>query len=174
MQIIFDFTKYMFKRIVVNAHNNGWVSVNPFAAYKFHYAKTDRGYLSENELTTLMQHPLKTAKQEITRDIFVFCCFTGLSYCDVKELREENVQQSFDGQLWIITKRQKTNVQSNVRLLSIPQQIIEKYRGKCSDGMLLPVPKNWHGNKRLKNSAKGAVSLPKLRFIWLVIPLPQR
>ena len=155
---------HMFKRIVVNAHNNGWVSVNPFAAYKFHYAKTDRGYLSENELTTLMQHRLKTAKQEITRDIFVFCCFTGLSYCDVKELREENIQRSFDGQLWIITKRQKTNVQSNVRLLSIPQQIIEKYRGKCSDGMLLPVPKNWHGNKRLKKLGERCGISTKVTF----------
>jgi integrase len=141
---------HMFKRIVVQAHNNGWLTVNPFASYKFQYEKTDRGYLSEKELTSLMQYPVVTPKQEIARDIFVFCCFTGLSYCDVKNLREEHIQRSFDGQLWVITKRQKTNVQSNVRLLSIPQQILEKYKGKCSDGLLLPVPISWKGNTRLK------------------------
>ena len=141
---------HMFKRIVVQAHNNGWLSVNPFAPYKFQYEKTDRGFLSEDELKTLMQQKIKSPKQEIARDIFVFCCFTGLSYCDVKGLREEHIQRSFDGQLWILTKRQKTNIQSNVRLLSIPLQIIEKYRGKCSDGRLLPVPISWKGNNRLK------------------------
>jgi site-specific recombinase XerD len=143
-----------FKRVVVMAHDNGWLSVNPFASYEFQYEATDRGYLSEKELTKLMKHNVECPYTEMARDVFVFCCFTGLSYTDVKSLREENIQRSFDGQLWVMTKRQKTNVQSNVRLLSIPQQILEKYKGKCKGDMILPVPKNEHGNERLKELGK--------------------
>jgi len=158
--------RYMqrFKRIVIMAHDNGWLSVNPFASYEFHWEPTDRGYLSDEELTTLMKHTVKCPKQEIARDIFVFCCFTGLSYCDVKELREEHIQRSFDNQLWIITKRQKTNSQSNVRLLSIPQQIIDKYKGKCTDGKLLPVPTNYRGNIHLRNLGKECKISTKVTF----------
>ena len=155
---------HKFKRIVVMAHNNGWLYINPFAAYKFQYEATDRGYLSEKELTIFMQRPLECPKMEQVRDVFVFCCFTGLSYIDVKALREEHVQRSFDGQLWIMTKRQKTNVHCNIRLLSIPQQILEKYKGKCEDGILLPVPHNGVGNKRLKELGKQCGFSTKITF----------
>jgi site-specific recombinase XerD len=153
-----------FKTIMVMAHNNGWLSINPFASYKFQFEATDRGYLSEKELMSLIQHQVECPYLEKVRDVFVFCCFTGLSYIDVKALREEHIQRSFDGQLWILTKRQKTNVQSNVRLLSIPQQIIEKYRGKCEDGMLLPVPLNGDGNKRLKKLGEQCGISTKISF----------
>ena len=158
--------RYMqrFKRIMVIAHDNGWLSVNPFASYEFHWELTDRGYLSDEELTTLMKHTVTCPRKEIARDVFVFCCFTGLSYCDVKELREEHIQRSFDGQLWIITKRQKTNVQSNIRLLSIPQQIIEKYKGRCTDGKLLPVPTNYRGNIHLRELGKDCKIATKITF----------
>jgi site-specific recombinase XerD len=158
--------RYMhkFKRIIVIAHNNGWLSVNPFASYKIRYEASDRGYLSEEELMTLMKHPVKCPKMEQTRDVFVFCCFTGLSYVDVKALKEEHIQRSFDGQLWIKIKRQKTNIQSNVRLLSIPQQILEKYSGKCENGFLLPVPESPHGNNRLKKLGKECEIATKVTF----------
>ena len=158
--------RYMqrFKRIVVMAHDNGLLSINPFASYEFHWEPTDRGYLSDEELATLMKHTVTCPKQEVARDVFVFCCFTGLSYCDVKELSEEHIQRSFDGQLWIITKRQKTNSQSNVRLLSIPQQIIDKYKGKCTDGKLLPVPTNYRGNIHLKRLGEECKIATKITF----------
>jgi len=153
-----------FKRIVVMAHNNGWISINPFASYKFQYETTDRGYLSEKELTTLMQHPVKSPNMEMTRDVFVFCCFTGLSYADVKGLRAEHIQRSFDGHLWIMTKRQKTGTQSNIRLLPIPLQILEKYKDKCNDGMLLPVLPKDNGNRYLKNLGKKCGITTKVTF----------
>jgi site-specific recombinase XerD len=153
-----------FKRIVTMAHNNGWLSVNPFASYKFQFDAPDRGYLSEKELMTLMKHPIQCPMIEETRDVFVFCCFTGLSYCDVKALREENIQRSFDGNLWIITKRQKTGTQSNIRLLPIPQQLLEKYKGKCMGGMLLPVPTNFVGNRTLKELGKQCKIATKITF----------
>ena len=71
---------------------------------------------------------------EHVRDLFVFSCFCGLAYSDVANLRQENIQKSFDGNLWIITKRQKTNTDVNVPLLDIPKMILKKYKGKLPDG----------------------------------------
>ena len=152
------------KRVVVMAHNNGWITINPFASYKFQFDAPDRGYLSEKELKILIQHPVECPKMEKVRDVFVFCCFTGLSYIDARYLREENIQRSFDGHFWVILKRHKTNVQSNVRLLSIPQQILEKYRGQCEGGFLLPVPKSALGNARLKKLGKQCGIATKVTF----------
>lgn len=50
---------------------------------------------------------MKNAQYELVRDLFVFSCFCGLSYSDVKNLTKDNLQTSFDGHLWIITRRQK-------------------------------------------------------------------
>ena len=158
--------KYMqkFKRIVVMAHNNGLLSTNPFVSYKLQFEPTDRGYLSEEELMTLMRHPVECSEMEIARDVFVFSCFTGLSFADLKGLQEENIKLSFDGQMWIMTKRQKTNVQSNIPLLPIPQQILEKYKGKCNGDMILPVQGNKDGNAELKKLGKECGISTKVTF----------
>lgn len=80
-------------------------------------------------------------------------CFTGLSYVDVCELRAENIKVSFDGNLWIIKKRHKTNVTSNIRLLDIPKAILQKYDGKLPDGKILPIISNQKMNDYLKEIA---------------------
>lgn len=79
-------------------------------------------------------------------------------------MQEDNIQRSFDGHLWILTKRQKTGVQSNVRLLPVPQQIIEKYRGLCPDGKVLPVPSNDTGNRFLKKLGQACGIETKVTF----------
>jgi len=87
---------------------------------------------------------------EQVRDIFIFSCFTGLAYIDVKKLTENNIRTSFDGKLWIMTKRQKTNVQSNILLLEVPKMILAKYKGKLPNGEALPVLSNQKMNAYLK------------------------
>ena len=87
------------------------------------------------------------------RDIFIFSCYTGLSYVDVCELTPENIRLSFDGNLWIIKKRHKTSVTSNIRLLDIPKSILQKYDGKLPNGKLLPVISNQKMNDYLKEIA---------------------
>ena len=84
----------------------------------------------------------------------MFSCFTGLSYSDVKNLTKENLKTSFDGHLWIITRRQKTNTDSSIRLLEVPKRIIEKYKGYSRDNRLFPVPSNSSCNETLKKIAK--------------------
>ena len=82
--------------------------------------------------------------------MFLFSCFTGLSYIDMYNLTEANITKAEDGILWIRTSRKKTGVSSNIPLLEIPAQIIEKYRKTAPNGKLLPVPGNAALNRYLK------------------------
>lgn len=91
---------------------------------------------------------------ELVRDLFLFSTFTGLSYSDVKNLTNDNLQTFFDGNLWIITRRKKTNTESNIRLLDVPRCIIEKYKGMTKDNKVFPMPSNTTCNKKLKTIAK--------------------
>lgn len=130
------------KHIFTLARNEGLMTVNPFASYVNSYSAVDRGFLSEEELVRLMEIPVRTPMEEQVRDLFLFSAFTGLSYIDIKNLREAQVQRLFDGHWWILTRRHKTQVESNIRLLDVPLHILEKYRGTLPDGRLFPVPSN--------------------------------
>lgn len=81
------------------------------------------------------------------------CCFTGLAYIDVYMLKDENIQKYLDGNYWIISKRHKTGVPINVRLLDIPLRILQKYKGKQPEHRALPMPSNQKMNAYLKELA---------------------
>ncbi len=138
------------KHIVSIERNDGRLSFNPFAGYINSPESVDRGYLTKSEIQTLMDAPMKNAYHELVRDMFVFSVFTGLAYSDVKNLTTDNLQTFFDGNLWIITRRKKTNTESNIRLLDVPRKIIEKYRGLAGDNKVFPMPSNTTCNKILK------------------------
>lgn len=82
------------------------------------------------------------------------CCYTGLSYIDLCNLTKEDIKLAFDGKLWIMIKREKTGVDSNVPLLEIPKQILAKYEGKMKGGKLLPVISNQKMNEYLGEIAE--------------------
>ncbi len=142
-----------FRTIFQTAVDNGWVQKNPFASIKIHFDIIDRGYLSKQELAAIMQKPMTPKRLDQVRDIFVFCCFCGLAYCDVAELTTENIIKGDDGNLWIRTRRQKTDTPVDVPLLEIPTMILQKYQGQLKDGKLLPVPSNQKCNDYLKEIA---------------------
>lgn len=128
------------RRMITIAQNNGWLNRDPFVDYSISPEDSDRGYLTKEEIKKLMNAPIIKKKHELVRDLFIFCCFTGLSFRDLKNLTTDNLQTSFDGHEWIITKRQKTKVQSNIRLLDVALRIIEKYKGIAKDNRVFPVP----------------------------------
>ena len=142
------------KHIVSIARNDGRLPFNPFAGYINSPESVDRGYLTQTEIQTLMDAPMKNATHELVRDLFVFSVFTGLAYSDVKNLTADRLQTFFDGNLWIITRRKKTNTESNIRLLDVPKCIIEKYKGMTRDNKVFPMPSNTTCNKILKAIAK--------------------
>lgn len=142
------------KHIISIARNSGVLPFNPFAGYIKSPESVNRGYLTEEEIQTLIEAPMKNRTYELVRDLFVFSTFTGLSYADVKNLTTDNLQTFFDGNLWIITRRRKTNTDSNIRLLDVPKRIIEKYKGMSGDDHVFPMPSNSCCNEKLKKIGK--------------------
>lgn len=129
------------RMLLHKAVENGWLTRYPFAGYEIHKEEIKKGFLTKEELGLLINAPKMNFKRTFIRDLFLFCAFTGLAYIDLKNLREENiVSNPLDGSVWIHTHRQKTGVETNVRLLDIPLQIMNKYKGLCDDGRVFPVP----------------------------------
>ena len=141
------------KTVTIQAQKVGFLDHDPFLNLRFHLKPVDRGFLSEDEIDTLMSKKFDVLRLEQVRDIFVFSCFTGLAYIDVSNLTEDNIV-TLDGQEWIMTKRQKTGITENVPILDVAHDIIEKYRGsKERKGHLLPILSNQKMNAYLKEIA---------------------
>lgn len=142
------------KRMVTIAHNRGWIGRNPFAEYQLKMEQKERGFLNEGQLRRLMTQKLEFPGQDFVRDLFVFSCFTGLAHVDLKNLTHAHIQTSFDGGQWIITSRQKTKTPVHVRLLDVPQQIMERYKNyPVKDDHVFAVPDIAYCNRVLKKIA---------------------
>lgn len=141
------------KTIYRMALNNGWVQTDPFGSFKIHMEKVDRGYLTISELDRLRDKTFSTKRLEVIRDLFLFSCYTGLAYIDLKVLSSDMLQLWPDGNLWIDSKRIKTQVEFHVPLLNIPLMLIKKYEGQRRNGLLFPVPSNQKVNEYLKEIA---------------------
>lgn len=116
------------------AVNNGLLQRDPFFAYSITKEETKRGFLTQEEITLLINGTFKKKSYELIRDLFIFCTFTGLSWTDMANLTKANLRTSFDGHLWIDTNCQKTGVETNIRLLDVARHIIEKYDGMAERG----------------------------------------
>ena len=129
--------RYMkcFKKVINLAIANEWLTKNPFAGIKFHEVEVNKQFLSQAEINRV---------------------YTGLAFIDVYNLRSEHISEDSNGNLWIVKAREKTNNLCNIPLLSIPKQILDKYKDNpyCLDkGTLLPVPCNQKMNSYLKEIA---------------------
>lgn len=146
-------TMKTFKSITIFGKKMGVLMHDPFLNYRFHVQAVDRGFLTDEEILQIADKELGIDRLELVRDIFIFSCFTGLAYIDVANLRPENIV-TMDDKQWIMTKRQKTKVETNVLLLDIPKSIIAKYNHKTyRDGKLFPVLSNQKTNSYLKEIA---------------------
>lgn len=146
-------TMQRLRKIVYFAKNMGEAMPDPFQSFQLHFESVDREILTEEEILTIYNKEFITGRLEQIRDVFIFSCYTGLSYIDIVNLRNEDIKEAFDGNLWIMTKRQKTNINSNIRLLDIPKAILEKYKDKQRNGKCLPVVSNQKMNEYLKEIA---------------------
>ncbi len=122
------------KKIMRIAYSNDWIQKDPFMTYRFKFEETNIEFLTQEELNSIIQKDFSIERLSTVKDIFLFQCFTGLSYIDVAQLTEDNIKTAFDGHQWVMTKCQKTSVPSNIRLLEIPLAIIEKYREQQANG----------------------------------------
>lgn len=145
------------KNVLQYALAHKWITHDPFIGKKYQRTYSKREFLTEQELKAIMKLDFKeTPRLEIVRDTFVFCCFTGLAFCDMKALMQSDIQNDDNGNAWIRKERAKTGEMCIVPLLDIPRQLIEKYADHPTvkaTGVVLPVITNQKMNAYLKEIA---------------------
>ena len=142
-----------FNKIIKICLANDWLDKNPFANYKSKVKEVERVYLSEEEIQNIIEKDFKTERLSLVRDIFLFSCFTGLAYIDVKNLTKSHISIGIDGEKWIFTHRQKTESASKIPILPLTQMIIDKYEDNpqsVNQEKLLPILSNQKMNAYLK------------------------
>ena len=145
------------KLMTYTAFKNGWITADPFAGFHINVTYRDRHFLSEPELCAVMNVQVPNYKTAIVRDIFVFCCFTGLAYVDVDKLTCDDIHTDEQGDMWIIDKRQKTGTQFRVKLLPVAKQLVERYRHlRLPNGKVFPTKDRNSMNMSLRHVAKHA------------------
>ena len=133
---------------------DGIITVYPFMGYEPVRPKAVQKYLTDEELQRLMTTPLHRQTLYLVRDMFLFSCFTGISYRDMRSLTKENLSLAEDGTWWIKSARQKTKIEFEIPLLDLPLQILKKYSDAVSDNRLLPMYCNSNMNLYLKEIAR--------------------
>jgi len=145
-----------FSKIIKICLANNWIDRNPFSNYKSKVKEVERIYLSEEEIQAITDKDFKNERLSLVRDIFLFSCFTGLAYIDVKNLTKNHISLGIDGEKWIFTHRQKTETASKIPILPLTQMIIDRYQDhpQCIYlERLLPILSNQKMNAYLKEIA---------------------
>jgi site-specific recombinase XerD len=141
----------LFKSFIKDAVKRGILKFDPFYDVKIKLKEQQRLYLVENEIQAIAELKDLPERLDLVKDIFLFSCYTGLAYIDIQKLKIENVQIGVDGKKWLFTSRQKTNINSNIPLLTPAEKIIEKYSSTLSTRKgLLPIYSNQKMNAYLK------------------------
>jgi len=145
-----------FKKIIRIAVGNEWITKDPFYNYKIKFKTVEREFLTKEELDSLAERDIHWDRLAIVRDMFVFCCYTGLAYIDIQKLNVDNIVTDIDGNLCIQAKRTKTKTKLVIPLLPPAVAILERYQehpkvlnGDC----VLPVLSNQKSNAYLKEIA---------------------
>ena len=144
------------RKIVTYCVKSGWISKDPFFAFKMSKKEVVREYLSEDEFATMASKQFAIDRLSQVRDIFLFSCYTGLAFVDVFQLTPNRIGKGIDGNQWIFTARQKTDTPTRIPLLPPAQAILDKYKNhpKCvAGGKVLPVLTNQKMNSYLKEIA---------------------
>jgi integrase/recombinase XerD len=137
------------KKIIQFAIDENFITRDPFALYKNKRYKTQITYLTVDELKLVENHTFSQRRLEQVKDMFIFCCYTGLAYQEMASLKREHIIINFDGNEWIQIVRQKTEKMVSVPLLDKPKQILFKYQN-LSKNQLLPIISNQKFNSYLK------------------------
>ena len=140
----------LLKKIVNLAVANSYMATNPFITYKIEREPVEIDFLDEEELRKIINFDTPLPRLERAKDMFLFGCFTGLSYIDIKTLAPEHFEKDNTGRIWIKKRRVKTGVLSRIPLLPIAKLILDKYKG---GEKLLPIQDPPDINKYLKDIA---------------------
>lgn len=151
------------KKLLNLAEKLEWVPKNPFSHFQLKFKKFDKVYLNKEELRTIETLDLEKPNHQIARDIFIFACYTGLSYVDVRYLKSSNITKGINGKDWIFTRRIKSNEPIKIPLLSKAKKIIDTYDNDITE-FLLPVYSNQKINKYMKEICTSAGIYKNITF----------
>jgi site-specific recombinase XerD len=155
------------KEIVNGCIHEGWLLKDPFLGFKTTKDEVEREALTDQELEKLHSKVFPTERLNYVKDIFLFSCYTGLAYADVKKLKRSEIGPGIIGNYWIYTSRQKTDTQSWIPFLPLALEIIEKYKDYlscCNSGHVRPVLSNQKMKAYLKEIADVCGSTKNLTF----------
>jgi len=162
-------SKYIknFGKIIRICLANGWLQKNPFINYKSKMVEVERAFLSMEEIETMLNKVFVSDRLNQVKDIFLFSCFTGLAYADVKKLSRKNIAIGVDGDRWIYINRTKTDTRSNIPILPIASYLLKKYEDHpqvVNQDKLLPILSNQKMNSYLKEIADACEINKELTF----------
>lgn len=144
------------KQIIKICVANDWLEKDPFLSYRVKIRSTNRPFLLQEEVDKLVEKNFLSERLSQVRDIFIFCCYTGLAYADVQNLTNTDIVTGIDGEKWIHTERVKTETSTRLPILPPAMEIIERYKDHphcIIGGKLLPVLSNQKMNEYLKEIA---------------------
>tara|TARA_Y100000815_G_scaffold253530_1_gene258830 strand:+ start:1196 stop:2494 length:1299 start_codon:yes stop_codon:yes gene_type:complete len=145
------------KKFMPLAFKHGWINAPPFALYELKFEEFDCPFLEQSELDVMTTIHLPNESMCLVRDVFVFSCYTGLCYIEVKNLNKKDIVNGIDGDQWIMVRRQKSNTPVKLPLLDEAKEILDKYADyptSENDYSLLRVFSDQKVNKYLKKIAK--------------------
>ena len=145
-----------FRKLINLSFKLGWIDRDPFVSFKSKFIKNDRGFLSHEELQVIENKIFSIPRLDLVKDLFVFACYTSLSYIDMINLTADNIVIGIDGELWIYYRREKTTKPIRIPLLPKALQIIEKYKSNYKSiayGTIFPKISNQKLNAYLKEIA---------------------
>jgi len=156
-----------FRKIATLGYHLEWIDRDPFVRWKPTYEKRERPFLSDNELSNLETYDFPIERLERVRDLFVFSCYTGITYIDIMNLSNDNIIKGIDGEDWIFTNRQKTKSPIKIPILAKAQALIDKYQDHPMTQItktLFPVITNEKVNLYLKEIADACGIKKNLTF----------
>lgn len=141
-----------FKRIMDYAVENEWIQRNPFMNFRRKFEIKRGEALTEKEILAIEDLTLVMSLDRV-RDVFLFFCYTGLSYADCKDLKLHNFLPLDTGEIYIHKPRVKTGKEQTIYLTDKALRILAKYQDDnyCKQyGLILPVISNHKLNLQLK------------------------
>jgi len=121
----------LLKKVCKTAYKEGHSEKHHFAHYKLpkQKASTPKALSREDfEKIRDLEIDGKRISHIITRDLFLFACYTGTSYADTVSITESNLSTDDNGEQWLKYRRKKNELLARVKLLPEAITLIEKYR----------------------------------------------
>ena len=140
--------------VLIYAEKIRVIPSNPFLFYTYQFDKKKPVYLTKQEIDRIWKKQFKTPRLTLVKDLFIFSCYTGLSFAEICNLRKDNIQKMNDGSSWIFIKRKKTDVMSYIPLLPIPILLIGKYQNAKNEDLVFNTYTNQKTNEYLKEIAE--------------------